>query len=251
MVQPQSPSVADLGTILGVWAHPDDEAFLSAGLMYAARLVGARVACACATDGELGTDRPDEWPPRRLAEVRRREHEAALRELGVDEVHRFGYPDGGCADVPLDEGAAKIRALIEEIGPDTVLTFGPDGMTGHPDHRAVGAWATSAARDTGVRLLYAAVSPGQAVRQRPVGDRLGAFPPGYPVTTPDDRLALRLNLDDEQLDRKLAALRAHASQTRGQELAVGTAAYRLWWPEEAFTAAVTTAAESTPRGRRT
>ncbi|HLZ38595.1 MAG TPA: PIG-L family deacetylase, partial [Mycobacteriales bacterium] len=51
-----SPSgVADLGTILGIWAHPDDEAYLSAGLMAIARGAGSRVVCATATRGELGS----------------------------------------------------------------------------------------------------------------------------------------------------------------------------------------------------
>jgi LmbE family N-acetylglucosaminyl deacetylase len=233
----QLTAVADLGTVLGVWAHPDDEAFLSAGLMYAARQAGNRVVCATATDGERGTDRPDVWPPRRLAAVRRREHATALATLGVRELFRFGYPDGGCADVPVPEGADRVREVVERVRPDTVVTFGPDGMTGHPDHCAVSGWVTRAMHGTQLRLLYATVSPAQAAHQRAVGDTLGAFPPGYPVTTDEDALALRLTLDEELLDRKLAALRAHGSQTGAQEAAVGTAAYRSWWPEESFVAA--------------
>ena len=49
---------AELGTVLGIWAHPDDEAFLSAGLMAAARDAGQRVVCVTATLGEHGTDDP-------------------------------------------------------------------------------------------------------------------------------------------------------------------------------------------------
>ena len=58
---------ARLGTVLGIWAHPDDEAFLSAGLMAAARDAGQRVVCVTATLGEHGTSDPGSWPPNRMA----------------------------------------------------------------------------------------------------------------------------------------------------------------------------------------
>src|SRR5687767_15747549 len=44
--------VAGLGTVLGIWAHPDDEAYLSGGLMAMARDHGSRVVCVTATRGE-------------------------------------------------------------------------------------------------------------------------------------------------------------------------------------------------------
>ena len=58
---------ARLGTLLGIWAHPDDEAFLSAGLMAAARDAGHRVVCVTATLGERGTDdQPPDVEPEAL-----------------------------------------------------------------------------------------------------------------------------------------------------------------------------------------
>jgi LmbE family N-acetylglucosaminyl deacetylase len=60
--------VRTTGTLLGVWAlHPDDEAYLSAGLMASARDAGQRVGVATATWGERGTDDSERWPPARLA----------------------------------------------------------------------------------------------------------------------------------------------------------------------------------------
>ena len=58
---------ADLGTILSVWAHPDDETYLCAGLMARAVRSGARVVCVTATRGELGSSDPERWPPGRAA----------------------------------------------------------------------------------------------------------------------------------------------------------------------------------------
>ena len=91
---------ARLGTVLGIWAHPDDEAFLSAGLMAAARDAGQRVVCVTATLGEHGTSDPGSWPPNRMARVRERELQASLAALGVTEHHLLGLTDGTCAAAP-------------------------------------------------------------------------------------------------------------------------------------------------------
>lgn len=228
--------IGSLGTVLGVWAHPDDEIFLSAGLMASAARAGQRVVCVTATVGERGTAEPEKWPPRRLGPVRAREQHAALQLLGITQHAALGYPDGACAQVPMAEAARQIAAIVDIVRPDTVLTFGEDGMTGHPDHVAVGRWTSLAVTFSRhrPRILHAAVTPAESMRQRSVNEALGAFAPGYPRTTPAADLALRLLLDDELLDLKLAALRKHASQTREQEHRVGTAAYRLWQREEAF-----------------
>src|SRR3954453_11417181 len=63
---PNHLDIHDLGTVLGVWAHPDDEAYLSAALMAEARDAGHPVVVATATDGELGGAGPV-TPPRHLA----------------------------------------------------------------------------------------------------------------------------------------------------------------------------------------
>src|SRR3954471_13528372 len=108
------------------------------GLTQQVQAAGGRVVLATATGGERG-ETPDAWPVERVRELRRRELRDSLDVLGVTD-HRFlGFADGGCADVPLSFGAEAVRAVIADVQPDTVVTFGPDGMTGHPDHRAVSA----------------------------------------------------------------------------------------------------------------
>ena len=77
------------GTLLGIWAHPDDEAYLSAALMFTARRAGQRVVVVTATRGELGTDDPATWPPDRLAATREREMAASLLADGwCNRAHR-------------------------------------------------------------------------------------------------------------------------------------------------------------------
>lgn len=226
-----------LGTILGIWAHPDDEAYLSAGLMARATRAGHRVVVVTATYGEHGTDDPGRFPPSRLARRRRREMAASLAELGVREHHWLGYPDGGCADVPTEHAVAEVSRIVDEVRPDTIVTFGPDGLTGHPDHRTVSAWATEAWRSVHreARLWYATLLTSFHERWAAVNDQVGLFmsPVDAPSTSVDEAAAV-VQCDGWLLDAKFAALRAHSSQTASFVDELGAATYRQWWAAEAF-----------------
>jgi LmbE family N-acetylglucosaminyl deacetylase len=233
--------VATLGTILGVWAHPDDEAYLSAGLMAIATSNGQRVVHVTATLGELGTDDPGRWPPERLARHRRIELTTALAAVGVDEHHVLGHCDGTLPSVPVEPAIAQIRELLHLARPDTIVTFGPDGMTGHGDHRAVSEWVRRAWERDGrrARLLQATTTAGWADRFADVNQLVGAFSydDELPVRRRHDELAVHLDLPDPVLDRKVDALRAHASQTGPLERLLGTERYRSGWATESFVAA--------------
>ncbi|MFG1992833.1 PIG-L family deacetylase [Actinoplanes sp. NPDC048988] len=228
-----------MNTLLGIWAHPDDEAYLSGGLMALAAQRGDRVVCVTATRGEHGTSDPRRWPPARLAAERATELARCLRILGVTEHHWLGCPDGGCADVPAAEAVAKLAALIGEIRPDTVVTFGLDGNTGHADHRAVARWTAAAfarAAAPGARLLRSAVGERWHRRWAPLNDGLGIFEPGYPVVVPDGALTVDLVLDDATVRRKVRALAAQRTQTAALIGAVGVDRYTEWVREESFVA---------------
>ena len=146
--------IRELGTILSIWAHPDDEAYLCGGIMAMATAAQSRVVCVTATRGELGVTDATRWPPEQLPAVRGAELAECLRILGVTEHRWLGYPDGGCASVSLDIAAHQIAEIIREIAPDTILTFAPDGQTGHPDHIAVHRWTVEAVRRTGIGTLH-------------------------------------------------------------------------------------------------
>jgi LmbE family N-acetylglucosaminyl deacetylase len=225
-----------LGTVLGVWAHPDDEAYLSAGLMALARDAGQRVVCVTATRGEQGTDDPVRWPPDRLARRREAELRASLAALGVGEHQFLGYADGGCAQADAAIAVAQIAAIMADVAPDTVVTFGPDGMTGHDDHRTVSAWTTAAHAQVvpQAHLLYATTTDAFAERWRDLHAQLDVFADGAPPRTPQDEIALEIVLDEPLADRKLVALRAQASQTDGLLAALGEERYRAWWSSETF-----------------
>jgi LmbE family N-acetylglucosaminyl deacetylase len=230
-------SVADFGTVLGIWAHPDDEAYLTGGLMALARAAGRHVACVTATRGEFGTADPERWPPDRLGAERTRELARSLDVLGVTEHHWLGYADGGCAAVPAAEAVARLCELVDRVRPDTVVTFGPDGLTGHDDHRTISAWTSAAferAAQPGARLLYATLAERRASRWSALTESLGIYPPGLPVLTPDEGLALDLVLDPDTADRKFRALAAQATQTAGLIAHLGADRYRAWVSDESF-----------------
>lgn len=227
---------SDIGVVLGVWAHPDDEVYLSAGLMAAVRRAGQRVVVASATNGELGTDDPDTLPPERLALLRAREAAAALAKLGVHEHRWLGHRDGTLADQGA-RGVQQVRALIETVRPDTIVTFGPEGMTGHADHRAVSEWVTTAWDESGQhsRLWYATLTPEFHHRWGSLNEDVGLwFDGSTPPCDASSELAFELRCDEELLDRKFAALSAHASQTSHLINRVGVQRYRQWWSTEFF-----------------
>lgn len=240
--------VRALGTILTVWAHPDDETYLAAGLLAAARDAGNRVVCLTATRGERGTPDPRRWPPDRLAQLRERELADALHVLGVREHAWLGVADGGCADVAVSDAVARLAPHVERVRPDTIVTFGPDGITGHPDHQAVSRWVDAAREATGsrARVLHATTRLGHVVRFADVNTRFDVYRPGFPCETPAEALALDLVLDGAALDRKLRALGAQASQTAPLVAAIGEARYRDWVAHESFVDAERAAATAGP-----
>jgi len=231
-----SGGVGRLGSILSIWAHPDDETYLAGGLMATARDRGQRVVCATATAGERGTSDRVTWPPARLGRIRRWEATAALAVLGIGEHHILGLPDGALADHRA-QGVTWVEQLLTEVAPDTILTFGPDGATFHPDHVAVHHWVTEAWDRLGrpARLLYAAATPEHLTRFDEAYEPVGVYMTEQrPTGVASDDLALHLQLDGSLLDRKLTALRAIATQTSDLLSIVGLPAYTAQIAEEAF-----------------
>ena len=229
----------ELGTILGVWGHPDDEAYLAAAVMAVAADAGQRVVCVTLTRGELGTPDPVAWPPDKLAAERTREMEACMRTIGVREHHWFDYPDGGCADVDPEAAIGRLVDLVTEVAPDTMLTFAPDGATGHGDHIAACTWTTAAferAAPAGARLLYATKTPEWNREFFSLVDPADVMMVEgmQPEEMAREDLALYFRAEGDLLERKLAALACQASQTGPFIAAYGEAMYRQLIAEEFF-----------------
>lgn len=205
-------NIKKLGTILGIWAHPDDEAFISGGIMTQAIKNGQRVVCITATKGERG-GREKKITLREMAKIRQKEMRDSLAVLGIKEHHFLGYIDGECKDANEKEVTGKILKVMRYIQPNTILTFGPDGMTGHHDHQAVSRWTTEAYKSYGKgAIFYAATSNTWSNEFVPFLNKFNIFNPGFPKVTPNDKLAINFTLPDKILELKLAAIFAHKSQ---------------------------------------
>ena len=227
----------DLGTVLGIWAHPDDETYLSAGLMAQAVLAGSRVVCVTATRGEGGSMDDERWPPDTMGEVRAAELLRSFEILGVTEHHFLGLPDVDMDTALPASGATDVGAIMAEVRPDTVLTFGPDGMTGHRAHRDVSRWAAEAfetSAPAGARLHYATTSPAWNEEFVPQLNRFDVYRPGTPPVTPLDEMSVHAELDPQLLDLKLRAIEEHVSQVEGLVTAFGRDYFRLAMREESF-----------------
>jgi LmbE family N-acetylglucosaminyl deacetylase len=158
--------------------------------------------------------------------------------LGVTEHLWLDYPDGGCAAVPDDEAATRLAVLIDEIRPDTVLTFGPEGQTYHEDHIAVSRWTTLACRQAthDPRLLFAVMTPEwiEAIGQLVDVAQVMMVPGVEPPTTPADELSLWFVAEDPILERKVQALECQASQVDGLIASAGRDAYKALNADETF-----------------
>lgn len=214
----------ELGTILGVWAHPDDETYLMAGLAARAVRNGSRVVIVTATRGEGGSMDEEEWPPDTLGEVRERELMRCLAILGVTEHHWLDLPDIDMETALPEEGYEKVLALMAEIQPDTILTFGPDGMTDHEAHKSVCEWSTRAFHEvakSGAKLYYATMTPEWAAEFIPVYEPFNVFRPGTPPVTPHEELGIDYPLPPDILDLKIRAIQEHVSQLEAMVEAFG------------------------------
>ena len=193
-------------SILVVFAHPDDESFGLAGTVAKYTKKGVPVDLITATKGEKGTRLgvPEGVP---TGVAREAELRASGKIMGLRNISFLGYIDGELDKADSTEVAKKIKEIIERVHPEVLITFGPDGITGHPDHIAAGKAATSAfnelaAAGRGPRKLYYVTLPA------------GAFPPGEDeglFTRPDSEVTTEIDITD-YLKLKIRAVSAHRSQ---------------------------------------
>jgi len=159
------------GPVLAVFAHPDDERVIGPLLSKLARQ-GRETHLVIATDGSKGVRDFAHIPAGpQLAAARTKEANCAVTRLGVRHLHQLGLPDGGLASFNvLAKMRSGIAAIIDSVKPAVIITFGPEGGTGHPDHRLVGDVTTQIvqadARYANVDLLYASL-PTELLRTAP------------------------------------------------------------------------------------
>ncbi len=142
--------------LLGVFAHPDDESFCVGGTLAKYTAAGAEAMIVSATRGQAGQIRDARIATRKtLGAVREQELRRACQALGVQHVQCLDYMDGALQDVDRPVLVGDLVRVIRTFRPDVVLTLGPDGAYGHPDHVAVSVAATEASILAGSAAHYA------------------------------------------------------------------------------------------------
>jgi LmbE family N-acetylglucosaminyl deacetylase len=198
----------DTGGLAAVFAHPDDESFGCAGALALAHDAGRITRLLLITRGEAGN--PEATADAQLADQREDEMRCAAGKIGLDEVTVLeGYADGAVAEAPFNELVRDIALWLADRRPDAVITFGPHGVTGHPDHIVVG----NATRWAVERLAEDGIAPNAVYVVSPVfgpsGERFDLSPEEQSATHRIDVTAV--------VGRKLAALECHASQADAAE----------------------------------
>lgn len=132
--------------LLAVFAHPDDESMGMGGTLAKYSAEGVETHLVCASRGERGWFGLEEQNPglSGLGQIRARELQNAVKELGMKSLHFLGYIDGEVDQAPHAEIIGRIVSHIRRIQPQVVVTFPPDGNYGHPDHIAIGQFASAA-----------------------------------------------------------------------------------------------------------
>ncbi len=134
----QAQTAAPAAPLMAVLAHPDDETTLGPLLAKYAH-EGHPVYLVMLTSGQKGVTPNTNLPAGdRLGAAREEELRASAAKLGIRAPIFLGYQDQGISSPPLmEEIAGKLRKLIDDLKPEVLITWGPDGLTGHVDHRAV------------------------------------------------------------------------------------------------------------------
>jgi LmbE family N-acetylglucosaminyl deacetylase len=212
---PLSPQAQVRRPILAVFAHPDDERVIGPLLSRLAR-EGRETHLVIATDGSKGVRDFARIPAgAELAAARTKEAKCAADRLGVRQLHLLGLPDGGLASFDvLGKLRSALVTIIDSVRPAAIITLGPEGGTGHPDHRLVGNVVTqivqSDARYANIDLLYASLPT----------ERLRTAPPASPTVNgmTEALLTVRVPFEERDLVAGREEFACHRSQYAPAEM---------------------------------
>jgi len=212
--------------VLAVFAHPDDERVIGPLLSRLAR-EGRETHLVIATNGDKGiTDFAKIPAGAELAAAREKEATCAANRLGVRKLHLLGLPDGGLASFEvLGKLRSGLAAIIDSLKPAVIITFGPEGGTGHPDHRLVGDVTTqvvqSDARYSNIDLLFASLPT----------ERLKTAPRAEPTVNgmAERRLTVRVPFEDRDLTAGREEFACHRTQYTPTQMAAVNAYLAHAW----------------------
>ncbi len=191
-------------SVLAIFAHPDDETFRAGGTLALLASQGFRVHILTATQGEAGScGTPPLCTAEELPALRERELRCACNVLGLEPPMILNYPDGRLASIEPTKIMADILEAVDLINPQGMFSFGKDGLSGHPDHIAIGQSALKAFHEReSIRAFYTLAVP------KSIADELGM---SQIRALPDDRITHTIDIS-EVWETKLNAIRCHQTQ---------------------------------------
>jgi LmbE family N-acetylglucosaminyl deacetylase len=213
--------------LLAVFAHPDDETFRPGGTLALLAAQGVEVHLVTATRGQAGScGEPPVCTPGELPAVREVELRCACQALGLQPPRVLDFDDGHLAEVDGEVLVCEILSVLMDLEPQVLLTFGPDGLSGHPDHIAAGRAAQEAyARWPGLAACYTVAMPAS------VASRLGL---GQVRPIPDEDVALSVDVGPAW-EAKRKAMACHATQSSATPwLRAGPEQQRAFFGREYF-----------------
>jgi len=220
---PGRPSSVCPGRLLLVFAHPDDEAFFTAGTVARHVREGGEAALVCATPGDRGSQPdPPVCLPAELGRVRTAELRRACRTMGVGQLTLLGYGDGRLAEAAPEEAAGRIARVMARYRPSTVVTFGPEGIYRHPDHMAIHRFTLEAFRQAapeGARLWYVALA--SAFWRHDAREPVGGAPESSASLGGEGTPAEAVIDIATTLETKMETLLCHRTQRHNVERAFG------------------------------
>ena len=211
--------------MMAVFAHPDDEGQI-AGTMAKYSAMGSEVFLVCATRGEMGTVPSHSLlAGKTVAEIREEELHCASNALGVSCLRFLDYQEGSFHGANPESVIEKLIGIIQELMPQVIITFGPDGVYGHRDHIAISRWTTAAFHKNRIvdlpkgtrypmKLYYTAYprSIFQTLRLKGIEFRIEIEDTVHHVEgVPDKNVSTVIDVSDFQA-QKVEAFRCHRSQ---------------------------------------
>lgn len=210
-------------TIMAVFAHPDDEIDVSP-LLSKLAAKGHKVYLTIATRGDMGVRDHAQIPAGdSLANVRARETACACTEMGIQPPVLLGLNDGKLANnTALELLRIKLDSVFTLYQPDLVITWGPDGGSGHPDHRMVGAVVSQLYQRGPASpfpmLLYTGIPTDHWELVPPYqAEESKRYHAGY-KTLNKKHLPIRIKSDTAMQEKAIRAMRCYASQYPTEEL---------------------------------
>jgi LmbE family N-acetylglucosaminyl deacetylase len=196
--------------VLVVVAHPDDAEFWAGGTVALWTGAGIEVTYCVLSDGEGGGFDPA-TPRTQIPQIRRAEQAEAAALLGVADVRFFGLGEGGFRQGGHELHVDLVR-VIRQVRPQRVVTWSPEWnwqrfRSCHPDHLATGAAVlTSIYPDAGNQFALPQLKEQEGLDAWTVSEV-------WLLNSPQREVNHHVDIT-ETFERKVAAVRAHASQIK-------------------------------------